>query len=272
MRVKPRPSLAFAIGIGYGLLFLVLELVVNVDYDKVGDNTHNIIRAIVIPLAIGSTILAVLTTALGWWRPVLREQPSDPPKPPRWMLAIPILVLAVGLVGIPYGHLGDLGASYLLWLALGTLMVGFSEEITYRGLAVVGFRGGYSEVRVWLWSSILFGLLHGINVVLGQGAVMTVRQVVLAFVIGSIFYAVRRTTGAIIVAMVLHGLWDFSTFSHAAATGGSSAGTATDVGTTGIGLVQSLLMLAMVVLFIIGAKRLLSAKTTAPAIIEPQGS
>ena len=68
-------------------------------------------------------------------------------------------------------------------------MVGFSEEITYRGLAVVGFRGGYSEVHVWLFTSILFGLLHGVNFFLGQDAVPTLRQVIFAFVLGSVFYS-----------------------------------------------------------------------------------
>ena len=85
-----------------------------------------------------------------------------------------------------------MGAAMIPWLALGTALVGFSEEIAYRGLALVGFRGGYSEVKVWLFTSILFGLLHGVNVVLGQGAVLTVRQVIFAFVIGSVFYAIRR--------------------------------------------------------------------------------
>ena len=270
MRVKPRPSLAFAIGLGYAVLFLVLELIVNIDYDKIGESTHNVIRGVVIPVAIGSLVLAILTTVLGWWRPVLSEQPSDPPRPPRWMLVIPGLVLLIGLVGIPYGDLGDIGGSFLLWLAIGTLLVGFSEELVFRGLAVVGFRGGYSEVRVWLWSSILFGLLHGVNLVLGQGAVLTVRQVVTAFVLGSIFYAIRRTTGTIIVGMVLHGLWDFSTFANEKAAG-AATDRSIDVGTAGVALGQSLLTFAAVVLFIVGAKRLFTKKaagTTEPAAVE----
>ncbi len=265
MKIKPRPALAFAIGIGYIFLFLILELIANVDYDQVGANTHNVIRAIVVPLAVCSVLLAILTSVLGWWRPVLREQPTDPPRPPRWMLAIPALVLAVALLGIPYGSLGDLGLTYLLWLALGTLMVGFSEEIVYRGLAVVGFRGGYREVYVWLWSCVLFGLLHSVNIILGQGAVATVQQLVFAFILGGILYAVRRATGAIIPAMLLHGLWDFSAISAATAAGSGTAPTAVNLSTAGLAGLRSLLLFAVVVLFLVGAKRLLSSKTTAPA-------
>ena len=36
MRIQPRPSLAWAIGIGYAILFLVLEKVMGVGYDVIG--------------------------------------------------------------------------------------------------------------------------------------------------------------------------------------------------------------------------------------------
>ena len=270
MRVKPRPALAFAVGIGYAVLFVVLGLIVNIDYDAISESTHNVIWGIVVPLAVGSLVLAVLTSVLGWWRPVLREQPADPPRPPRWMLAIPVVVLTITLVGIPWGDLGTLGGSFLLWLAIGTLLVGFSEEIAYRGLAVVGLRGGYSEVRVWIWSSVLFGLLHGVNVVLGQGIVPTIRQVVFAFVLGSVFYAIRRTTGTIIVGMVLHGMWDFSALARAAEAGTSATRGTVDIASAGVGLIQSLLTLVAVVLFIVGARKLFPKKAPSAPAAEPE--
>ena len=259
MRVTPRPSWAWIITIGYALLFLALEAIMGIGYDEIGATTGNIIRGIVIPLAIGTVVLAVVTTALGWWRPVLRELPDGPPRPPRWLLAVPILLFITTLVGIDYGNLGDMGGAMILWLALGTALVGFSEEITYRGLAVVGFRGGYSEVRVWLFSSIMFGLLHGVNVILGQGAMLTIRQVILAFVIGSVFYAIRRITGTIIIPMALHALWDFGTFTHVA---GKTAGVAKDIdiAAAGMAMVQNLLMLAAIILVVVGAKRILGTK------------
>lgn len=265
MRVRPRPSLAFAIGIGYIVLFLVLELIAGVDYDAIGDSTHNVLRAVVAPLAVASVLLVVLTTALGWWRPVLRELPSDPPRPPQWMLALPALVLATILVNIPYGDLGDLGASYLLWLLIGTLMVGFSEEIVYRGMAVVGLRAGYREVYVWLWSTLMFALLHSVNLILGQGAGATVQQFFFAFVLGGVLYAIRRTTGTIVAVMVLHGLWDFSTISrHTAVSGDASLA---------YSLASEALLIAMVVIFLVGAKKLFSQKVakTAPAA-EPEAA
>lgn len=269
MRVQPRPSLAWIIGIGYALLFLGLEAIAGIDYDTIGTTTDTIVKGIVVPLAVGSIVLIIVTTWLGWWRPVLRELPTDPPRPPRWLLAVPILVFIATLLGIDYGNLGDMGAAMILWLALGTALVGFSEEITYRGLALVGFRGGYSEVKVWLLTSLLFGLLHGVNLVLGQGAVPTIRQFFFAFILGSVFYAIRRISGTIVVVMVLHALWDFGSFSHVAgkATTGAAA-VQTDIATAGAGLLQSLLVLIAIVLIIVGAKKILrpTASVQAPAV------
>ena len=264
MRIQPRPSLAWAIGIGYPLLFLVLEKIIGIDYDKIGTTTDTIVKGIVVPVAIGTLVLVVVTTLLGWWRPVLRELPTDPARPPRWLLAVPILVFIATLLGIDYGNLGDMGAAMILWLAIGTALVGFSEEITYRGLALVGFRGGYSEVKVWLFTSLLFGLLHGVNLILGQGAVLTVRQVFFAFVLGSVFYAIRRISGTIVVVMVIHALWDFGSFSHVAGKAGAVAAKI-DVATAGAGLLQSLLVLIAVILVIVGAKKILRPTATAQA-------
>ena len=79
MRIQPRPSLAWAIAIGYAILFLVLEKIMGVGYDTIGTTTDSIVKGIVVPLVVGSIVLIIVTTWLGWWRPVLRELPEDPP-------------------------------------------------------------------------------------------------------------------------------------------------------------------------------------------------
>ena len=37
-------------------------------------------------------------------------------------------------------------------------------------------------------------------------------QLVLTFIVGSLFYAVRRLSGTLILCIFLHGLWDSATF------------------------------------------------------------
>jgi membrane protease YdiL (CAAX protease family) len=44
-------------------------------------------------------------------------------------------------------------------VALG-VVVGFGEELMFRGIGVIAFRrAGFSEGRVALWSSLVFGLV-----------------------------------------------------------------------------------------------------------------
>ena len=218
LRVRPTALIGFAVAIGYVVLFTVLELIMKVPYTEIGTTTDSVVRGIVIPMMVCTAVMAILTSVLGWWRPVMREKPLGV----KWMWAIPAILVVMVLAGINYAQLGAIGLPFLGALALGTAMVGFNEEITYRGVALVAFRGQYREVWVWFWTSLLFGLLHGANIILGQPVVPTIRQVILAFALGSIFYVARRVTGSLLFMMVIHALWDFGSFTVAggyAATG-----------------------------------------------------
>ena len=104
------------------------------------------------------------------------------------------------------------------------ILVGFTEEMANRGLLVVGLRSKLGEGWVWFISSALFALMHLTNVFTGQPLAPTLQQVGLAFLAGTVFYITRRTTGTLIWAMVLHGLWDFSTFAVGHGTAGPFAG------------------------------------------------
>lgn len=102
--------------------------------------------------------------------------------------------------------------SAMVWLILvGSVLVGFCEELATRGILVTGFRAAWTEPRVWLVSTLLFALMHLPNWVFGAGPAAAA-QVVLAFLSGSMLYLTRRLTGSLVPAMLLHGLWDFSTF------------------------------------------------------------
>ena len=100
----------------------------------------------------------------------------------------------------------------MFWLALlGSLLVGFCEETATRGALIVGLRGRLMEPRVWLISTLLFAFMHLRNSVFGADPAATL-QVVLAFGGGSMLYLTRRLTGSLVFAMLLHGIWDFSSF------------------------------------------------------------
>ncbi|MEC5180143.1 CPBP family glutamic-type intramembrane protease [Arthrobacter sp. CG_A4] len=50
------------------------------------------------------------------------------------------------------------------------------------------------------------------NAFFGIGA-LAIPQVVIQFGLGSVYYLARRFSGSLVPAMILHRLWDFSTFS-----------------------------------------------------------
>ncbi len=247
--------IGFGVAIGYAVLFLVLERFIGPSYTDIGKSADTVLRGIVIPLAICTVITAGLTTWLGWWRPVLREKPLGV----KWMWAIPIVLACIVLIGIDWAQISVLGAPYLLLLAIGTLLVGFNEEIVYRGLSVVAFRGAYKEVYVWLATSMLFGLFHGANVFLGQALVPTIQQIGFAFVLGSVFYVVRRVTGSLAVLMILHALWDFGSFTWAGAFAVTNVGPTALAGANFAGLLMAArlpLQIVVIVLCLVGAKKL----------------
>jgi membrane protease YdiL (CAAX protease family) len=152
-------------------LFGIMFKLSGVDYDDIADNA---LQAFVIPLAVVAVVLVIVTTLLGWWKPAIRDER----RASGWIIAVPIVMLTVTILGINYGRLGDIDSTLLLWIAIGTFLIGFSEELMYRGLVLVGFRGAMKESHAWLWSSMAFGLLHGINAFLGQDLAPTIVQVV----------------------------------------------------------------------------------------------
>jgi uncharacterized protein len=239
VRVQPRPIVGLAIFVVYAAIFSIGFLASGVDYDQVGDTTSNVIKAIVIPVGIGALALLLLTYFLGWWRPVFRDED----RAPRWTLLMPVIMAAAILVGLLTADWGGRDPSFIVWLLIGTLFVGIAEETLTRGLLLVSFRGGMGEVGVWFWTSLLFGALHGLNILFGQSVGSTMQQIVFAFVFGSVLYASRRATGVLLVPIVLHWLWDFSTFMAS-----SGEGTASTAATTSL---QGLVAYGAIVVLIV---------------------
>lgn len=210
MRVNPRPLITVGLAIGYTAIVAITWIVMGTEYDAVGDSTADILKGIVVPVALASVFMAVATSYLGWWHPAIREEL----RAPTWLWAVPTLMVLPGLGSLLGGSgSADRTAPYLLTLAIGTLLVGFGEEMLTRGTGLVGLRGGFGEAMSWFFSCLLFGLIHALNVFFGQSIGSTVQQIVFAFLAGSVFYVTRRVSGNLIVCMVLHAWIDFTTFS-----------------------------------------------------------
>ena len=249
MRVQPSPMVGVGLAVLYAAIFSVAFLVSGIDYDAVADSTSNVMKAIVLPVGVGAVALLLLTAFLGWWRPVFRDED----RAPRWTMLMPAFMLAAIIVGLATADYGARDTSFVVWLLIGTLAVGVAEEVSTRGVLLVGLRARFGEVGVWFWTSLAFGVFHGLNILFGQAVGATLLQIAFAFVFGSVLYACRRATGTLLVPIILHGLWDFTTFLSA----GEGA-------TTASGLQGVVAYGAVVVLIVALAKRSLFRTEGAP--------
>ncbi len=210
------------IGIGLWVLYIAIILVVQgtsgIPYTDVGDSAANMWRGAILSLILGAAVMAAATRWLGWWDAALRDTRRSGAG---WTLVAPgiYLVMAIGvLASVGWSELTPafLGAA----IALG-VFVGFAEEIVCRGLLLVGLRGSVREVWVWLLTCVFFGLMHGLNILLGAAAGETALQVGFAALQGSAFYVLRRVTGSLVWAMMLHGFWDAALFMNVQTDGGT---------------------------------------------------
>jgi len=178
----------------------------DIEYGKFPD-TETVVRALVIPVGASMVFALLVATVLGWWAPIWKD---DRPVR-RWVRIVPIVMVAAVIVGTNYSNLGDRGLTYTALFLIGALMVGFTEELMFRGIGVVAFRSnGFAEAKVALWTCVIFGLAHGTNLFTeGPKAFM---QVVVTALAGYFLYLTRRVGAGILVAMIVHGLWDFGLF------------------------------------------------------------
>lgn len=224
------------------LVFGVQQLS-GVPYTDFGRDGGTLFLGAGLSLIVGAIFLAITASLLGWWRPALFDRRHSA----RWPIFVPaimVVALVINLASTDWGSydVGFLAASIVL------LLVGFTEEMATRGLLLVGLRSRLGEGWVWFISSAAFALMHLTNTLAGQDLGLTLTQVGMAFLGGTVFYIVRRTTGTLIWAMVLHGLWDFSTFAVGHGTAGPLAGLAATVN-----LIAGVAGLAVVAFVIRGA-------------------
>ncbi|MXO59234.1 CPBP family intramembrane metalloprotease [Altererythrobacter salegens] len=122
----------------------------------------------------------------------------------------PVLVLlAISSLAAVTGFPGGRAALFIL---LNTMLVGFSEEVMFRGVL---FRALLENVRVWtaiVVTTVLFGGIHVLNGVNTGEWGMASLQAVAAGMSGLIFIAIVIRTGSIWPAIIYHGVWDCMLF------------------------------------------------------------
>ena len=208
MRIKPRWWIGIVVLLAYAAWVMAAWIWRGVDYRQIASET-SLVQAVIQPLGIAAVLLAVFNSWAGWWRATLFETHRV-----RRPLLLAVLLLAMlGFIAATLGSTDFTAITlrHLALVAVATLLVGFCEEMVSRGILLVSLRGSLrSEAWVWFVSSAMFGLLHATNAFFGVGPLALV-QVVLAFCVGSGLYLLRRLGGTLLLPMLVHAAWDFST-------------------------------------------------------------
>ena len=172
-----------------------------------------------ISLPVNETIFVVITLLFAKYKGAsLKELGLKKPSVRILMIvsvvAVPLLLLGVGIsVGEEMVFGPDPMAELLeksvmprdpfqlvAMVALSLVLVGPCEELAFRGFVQRGFENSFGKRRGLLVSSVLFGLLHGLN---------TLYAVVPVFVVGLVLgYVWQRTGGNTTATALMHGVYD----------------------------------------------------------------
>lgn len=156
-------------------------------------------------------VACVLLSVGGWWRSGIWTRPT-------WRGCVPAVpLLAVCLAPLLLGPgLADAAPWRFAVVAVGVATVAFAEEAVFRGVVLHGLLAA-GATRAVVGSSVLFGLMHVINLAGGGHPVTVAAQVVMATGLGIGFGAVALAGGTIWPLVVVHGVLDLTNAVQAAA-------------------------------------------------------
>ena len=175
------------------------------------DSTAEFALSHLIPLPFAIGLALVFVRWAGWWERVWHEAPTVRLTPRRWWLvSIPVLAVLVPLgqaLTIPWG---DRAVSFLLIVALGTLLVGLGEELVVRGILLVSVRERHGELVTMLITAGVFALAHVYSSIWhGLAPAAIAFQVSVLALSGITYYWVRRVTGRLWAVVLVHAFTDF---------------------------------------------------------------
>jgi hypothetical protein len=194
--------------VGYVALLVGLQKASGIAYDHITDDADSMRKGVAIPVAICTALLVAFMAATGKLADAFRYEPRADAA---WLWVVPA-VIAVGIVlRLLRAPWRTVGARYVVWALVGTALVGLSEELLVRGYLVDMLQAdGHAPWLVAIVSSVVFGLLHGANVLNGQDPRTTLIQVVGTVLMGLALFACLAVSGTLWLPVALHFLFDFS--------------------------------------------------------------
>ena len=117
----------------------------------------------------------------------------------------PLIWFSIGLYALLSANLSFYTLSTIFLVILASLSIAINEEILTRGIMIAALRKkGIAEWLVFLTSTLVFALLHLVNV-LGGGSIMQVFTVLFG---GVLLYISRRVFNNLFVPILLHAFFD----------------------------------------------------------------
>lgn len=255
----PRRFWVGALALVVYILFAAVLGNITGSFASEGDVTAEFALSHLIPLPIAIGLALWFVWRAGWWDDVWRSTSTLRMQPRRlWLIAIPVLLAALPIVQLPGIPWVERGLGTIAIVLVGTIMVGFGEELVLRGILFVSLRERHGDLVTLLITSLLFGAAHTVSSVwAGLPPAAIAFQVAFLSMTGSLYYWVRRVTGRLWVGIAIHALTDFTLYlASGEASAAEAMSSSDDLGpmTPVIVTIQTLLI-ALAVAGVISAAR-----------------
>ena len=148
-----------------------------------------------------------ITAVVKGWRLEGKYGLTGWPKPmKRYLFFIPMWILATGNLwdGLAPSHEG----MALVVATLSMILVGYVEEMLFRGFLFKAMLGNGRAVVAIVVSALTFGMGHIINLFTGQAGFDTVMQMLFAVAWGFLFTMVFYRSGSLIPCIIAHAMID----------------------------------------------------------------
>ena len=119
---------------------------------------------------------------------------------------IPLWILSC--LNLLSGFRPDYPVPGLIWAAVSMALVGFAEELLFRGFLFKAMLKDGNVKAAVIVSSVTFGLGHIMNLFTGQDLVETLNQVVFAVAVGFVFTFVFYKSGSLLPGILAHSFID----------------------------------------------------------------
>ena len=134
----------------------------------------------------------------------------------KWYTLIPVYLIILGIIPLMYDfNFTGIDINDILMLLIGTLGVGFLEEIVFRGVLQSYFLKHFQKNKDAIYigvilPSVLFGCMHLLNLTDPESDTLeVVIQVIYAIFLGVCFGAILLKTNRLLPLAIIHGLINF---------------------------------------------------------------